>query len=91
MIVNFDRIIAQVLVSLCSELDELEREDFTRLKKVQAKKAEKLKAEEVEKEARMAADDHKLSSASSSTNVLPVIAYCICSTNSEVSKLQTIL
>ena len=53
-------------------MDELEREDFTRLKKVQSKKAEKLKAEELEKEAQKASleDDHKLSSASSSTNVL---------------------
>lgn len=36
------------------ELDELEREDFTRLKKVQEKKAEKIKAAEAEKAAREA-------------------------------------
>ena len=47
--------IEAVLSYIEKELDELEREDFTRLKKVQGKKAEKLKAEEIAKAARLAA------------------------------------
>eukprot|EP00178_Gracilaria_changii_P020954 TRINITY_DN61807_c0_g1_i1.p1 TRINITY_DN61807_c0_g1~~TRINITY_DN61807_c0_g1_i1.p1 ORF type:complete len:110 (+),score=36.38 TRINITY_DN61807_c0_g1_i1:28-330(+) len=45
--------IEAVLNYIEKELDELEREDFTRLKKVQGKKQEKIKAEELEKAARM--------------------------------------
>jgi V-type H+-transporting ATPase subunit D len=40
-----------VLNYIIKELDELEREDFTRLKKVQGKKIEKQKADELEKAA----------------------------------------
>lgn len=41
--------IEAVLSYISKELDELEREDFTRLKKVQGKKLEKQKADEAEK------------------------------------------
>lgn len=49
------------------ELDELEREDFARLKKVQGKKADRQKAEEKEKERE---DAGRGKAAASSTNVL---------------------
>mmetsp|Transcript_4317 Transcript_4317/g.8099 ORF Transcript_4317/g.8099 Transcript_4317/m.8099 type:complete len:93 (+) Transcript_4317:330-608(+) len=39
-----------ILDYISRELDELEREDFTRLKKVQASKEEKIKEEQVKKE-----------------------------------------
>jgi V-type H+-transporting ATPase subunit D len=38
--------IETILADINRELDELEREDFTRLKKVQSKKTEKIKEEE---------------------------------------------
>eukprot|EP00604_Paraphysomonas_vestita_P004397 CAMPEP_0174825916 /NCGR_PEP_ID=MMETSP1107-20130205/43261_1 /TAXON_ID=36770 /ORGANISM="Paraphysomonas vestita, Strain GFlagA" /LENGTH=101 /DNA_ID=CAMNT_0016058053 /DNA_START=2092 /DNA_END=2397 /DNA_ORIENTATION=- len=41
--------IEAVLSYISKELDELEREDFTRLKKVQGKKLEKQKADDAEK------------------------------------------
>lgn len=44
--------IEAVLSYISKELDELEREDFTRLKKVQGKKLEKQKADEAEKAGR---------------------------------------
>lgn len=44
-----------ILSMINRELDELEREDFTRLKKVQGKKHEKIKAEEERREAAAAA------------------------------------
>merc|ERR1719164_312454 len=40
-----------ILAYINKELDELEREDFTRLKKVQEKKAEKIAAEDAERKA----------------------------------------
>lgn len=43
--------IVNVLKYIDRELDELEREDFTRLKLVQGKKQEQLKIEEAAKEA----------------------------------------
>jgi V-type H+-transporting ATPase subunit D len=46
--------IETVLNYIEKELDELEREDFTRLKKVQGKKHEKIKAEELAKAAEAA-------------------------------------
>lgn len=52
--VTIPRIVA-TLKYIGRELDELEREDFTRLKKVQGKKLEKIKLEEQEKEERDAA------------------------------------
>jgi hypothetical protein len=45
---------------MCRELDELEREDFARLKKVQSKKADRQKAEAVEKTERDAAAELKI-------------------------------
>lgn len=45
--------IDKILDYINRELDELEREDFTRLKKVQAKKAEKQKIDDDEKAARI--------------------------------------
>jgi V-type H+-transporting ATPase subunit D len=47
------------------ELDELEREDFTRLKKVQAKKEEKKKVEELEK-----AERQRVEQGGDGTNVM---------------------
>ena len=44
--------IVDVVTMINRELDELEREDFTRLKKVQGKKLEKMKIEEEERLAR---------------------------------------
>jgi V-type H+-transporting ATPase subunit D len=44
--------IEATLAYIIRELDELEREDFARLKKVQAKKAERQKVEEAEKQER---------------------------------------
>ena len=46
--------IEAVLSYISKELDELEREDFTRLKKVQGKKLEKQKIDEAEKAQRVA-------------------------------------
>jgi V-type H+-transporting ATPase subunit D len=48
--------IESVLSYISKELDELEREDFTRLKKVQGKKLEKQKLDEAEKTATAAAN-----------------------------------
>lgn len=61
-----------VLSYITKELDELEREDFTRLKKVQGKKEEKKKLEELEKATRMASIEENSAgeTASGSTNVM---------------------
>ena len=60
------------IIFLYRELDELEREDFTRLKKVQSNKQEQLKIEEkarkAEKAAALAATGDASSFASASTN-----------------------
>jgi len=50
--------IEAILSMINRELDELEREDFTRLKKVQGKKQEKIKAAEAEKRANVSAEDN---------------------------------
>jgi V-type H+-transporting ATPase subunit D len=47
--------ITKTLDYISRELDELEREDFTRLKKVQANKVEKMRLEEIEKVEKRAA------------------------------------
>ena len=49
------------------ELDELEREDFTRLKKVQEKKAEKIAAEDAERKA------HGVKKSSTNTDLMCVL------------------
>ena len=57
--------IEKTLDYITRELDELEREDFARLKKVQSKKAERQKADEAEK-----ADRESSAAASAGGNVL---------------------
>mmetsp|Transcript_33915 Transcript_33915/g.34548 ORF Transcript_33915/g.34548 Transcript_33915/m.34548 type:complete len:251 (+) Transcript_33915:127-879(+) len=61
--------IDKVLDYIARELDELEREDFTRLKKVQANKAEAIKVEEAEKALREASIAGEAAEGSS-TNVM---------------------
>lgn len=62
-----------ILSEINRELDELEREDFTRLKKVQSKKADKIKEEELAKAAKAAtaaANGDEVALPASSNNVL---------------------
>merc|ERR1711871_1942185 len=61
--------IVAVVNMINRELDELEREDFTRLKKVQAKKLEKIKIEEDERLARQKVQGTQSQVSSASKNM----------------------